>query len=79
MTHNNEFKDLHKFALTDEDWAILQDYQKILQVISCFLLIKYANMKLLGSSCIPGDFECRKHTYSMLFHSSIRIIHEYLD
>lgn len=76
MTCDNEFKDLHKFALTEEDWTTLQDYQKILQVISCFLLMKYINInKLLGSSCIPGDFECRKHTYSMLFHSSIWIIH----
>ena len=71
MTHANEFKDLHKFALSEEDWETLESYQQILQVISCFLLMKYVNIKPLGSSCIPGDFECRKHTYSMLFYSSI--------
>jgi hypothetical protein len=76
MTSDNEFKDLHKLALTDEDWALLQDYQEILQVIFCLsIVIKYVNIKLLGSSCIPRDFKWRKHTYAMLFHSSIRIIH----
>jgi hypothetical protein len=71
MTSNNEFKDLHKFALSEEDWVTLQDYQTILQVVSCFLLMKYVNIKMLDSACIPGDFEWRKHTYSMLFHSSV--------
>ena len=75
MTSDNEFKDLHKFALTDADWELLENYEEILQVVSCFLLLKNVNFKLLGSSCIPGDFECRKHTYSMLFHSSIQFIH----
>jgi hypothetical protein len=58
MTCDNEFKDLHKFALTEEEWVLLQDYQQILQVIFCLLLVKYVNIKLLGSSCIPRDFEC---------------------
>jgi hypothetical protein len=71
MTCDNDFKDLHKFALTEEDWTILQSYQEILQVISRLLWMKYVNVKMLGSSCIPGDFEWRKHTYSVLFHSSI--------
>ena len=58
MTSDNEFKDLHKFALTDADWALLKNYEEILQVVSCFLLLKNVKFKLLGSSCIPGDVDC---------------------
>jgi len=58
ITSDNEFKDLHKFKLTEEDWNLLKDYQEILQVTYCFLLMKYVNITLLGSPCIPGDLWC---------------------
>jgi len=57
ITSDNEFQDLHKFKLSEEDWNLLQDYEEILQVIPCFLLMKYVNIKILGSTCIPGYFE----------------------
>jgi hypothetical protein len=57
ITSDNEFRDLHKFKLTGQDWSLLKDYQEILQVISCFLVMKYVNIKLLDSSCIPGYVE----------------------
>jgi hypothetical protein len=33
LTHHNEFKDLHKFQLSNSDWNLLKDYEEILQVI----------------------------------------------
>ncbi|KAF8809261.1 hypothetical protein BYT27DRAFT_7222516 [Phlegmacium glaucopus] len=33
ITSDNEFKDLHKFKLTEDDWGLLKDYQEILQEI----------------------------------------------
>jgi hypothetical protein len=65
--------------LTEEDWALLKDYSKILQVISHFMIMNFVNINLLGSSCIPGNFEWWKYTYSVLFYSSIWIIHSSLE
>ncbi|KAF8814041.1 hypothetical protein BYT27DRAFT_7083097, partial [Phlegmacium glaucopus] len=36
ITSDNEFKDLYKFKLTQEDWDLLKDYQKILEVPHAF-------------------------------------------
>ena len=33
ITHDNEFKELQKFQLNEEDWDLLKVYQQILQVI----------------------------------------------
>ena len=33
MTHDNEFKELQKFQLSEEEWDLLNVYQQILQVI----------------------------------------------
>ena len=33
ITHDNKFKELHKFQLSEQDWNLLTDYQQILQVI----------------------------------------------
>ena len=30
---DNDFKELNKYSLTEEDWAVLEDYEKILEVI----------------------------------------------
>ncbi|KAM6494640.1 Ribonuclease H-like domain containing protein, partial [Amanita muscaria] len=36
ITHDNEFKDLHKFQLSEGDWELLNDYQQVLQVPHAF-------------------------------------------
>jgi hypothetical protein len=56
ITNDNEFKELHKFRLTERDWDLLKDYQEILQVIACFATIDYTDTNPLGSSCIPRCF-----------------------
>jgi len=33
ITHDNEFKELQKFQLSEEEWDLLNVYQQILQVI----------------------------------------------
>jgi len=75
ISKSSDFRDLHKFKLSEEDWNLLQDYEEILQVSSCFLLMRYVNIKILGSTCIPGYFEWWKHTYSLFFDSCLWIIH----
>ena len=57
VTDDNDFTDLHKFQLTEEDWTLLKDYIKILKVNSTFLIMNYANLNLVGSSCIPSILE----------------------
>jgi hypothetical protein len=39
ITHDNKFKELHKFQLSEQDWKLLTDYQQILQVIIKLLTI----------------------------------------
>jgi hypothetical protein len=58
ITNDNEFKELHKFRLTERDWDLLKDYQEILQVIVSFATIDHTDTNTLGSSCIPGCFGC---------------------
>jgi len=41
ITHDNEFKELQKFQLSDRDWKLLEDYQEILQVMVYLLTIDY--------------------------------------
>ena len=38
ITHDQEFKDLFKFQLSNKDWKLLEDYQEILQVNVCLFL-----------------------------------------
>ena len=53
ITSDNEFKDLHKFTLTEADWSLLENYEEILQVVYCFLLMNNVNFKLL----VPHAFQ----------------------
>lgn len=32
ITNDSEFTDLHKFELDDDDWMLLKDYKRVLQV-----------------------------------------------
>lgn len=54
ITHDNEFKELHKFQLSESDWDLLNDYKKILEVKIYLLAIGYTDTNPLGSPCIPG-------------------------
>lgn len=58
ITHDNEFKELHKFQLNERDWNLLQDYQEILQVIEYLLTIDHTDTNPLGSPCISGSSGC---------------------
>jgi hypothetical protein len=58
ITHDNEFKELYKFQLSERDWNLLKDYQQILQVIVYLLIIDYTDTNPLGSSCISGCSGC---------------------
>jgi hypothetical protein len=62
ITHDNEFKDLHKFQLSDYEWSLLEDYQQILQVTILFLLsactdkhnqVPHAFQDILGAEKTP--------------------------
>ena len=55
ITHDNEFKELQKFQLTERDWKLLEDYQQILQVLVYFLTIDHTDTNPLGSPCISGS------------------------
>ncbi|KAF8235398.1 hypothetical protein L208DRAFT_1257325, partial [Tricholoma matsutake] len=46
ITHDTEFKDLHKFQLDKYDWALLADHHKILQVPHAF-------QDILGAETTP--------------------------
>jgi len=58
ITNDKEFKELHKFQLSERDWDLLKDYQEILQVITCLATFYYTDTNPLGSPCIPGCFGC---------------------
>ena len=49
ITHDNQFKELHKFQLNERDWKLLQDYQEILEVLIYLLTIDCTDTNLLGS------------------------------
>jgi len=58
ITHDNEFKELQKYQLSEEDWNLLKVYQNSSSNLSAIYYTIYTDTNPLGSPCIPGCFGC---------------------